>query len=165
MDECSPQTTANTQRLWSFTKPIKKKNTTKMRANTFGFYALNGESQIAFKENSKKESVCSFLEQIRESNPEGEIIIILDNFRSHRANKTREKAEKLGIYLVFLPPYSPDLNPIEYIWKSIKREISVVFIENVEHLKTRVKGLFTSFSKRWSFAQGWISKFSPPITN
>jgi len=45
-----------------------KKNTTKMRANTFGFYAINGKSVVDFKGNSKKESVCEFLEKIREKN-------------------------------------------------------------------------------------------------
>jgi hypothetical protein len=42
LDESSPQTTANTVRLWSFTKPVMFKNTTKLRANSFGLYALNG---------------------------------------------------------------------------------------------------------------------------
>jgi putative transposase len=32
-----------------------------------------------------------------------------------------KEAERLRIELVFLPPYSPDLNPIEYVWKSIKK--------------------------------------------
>jgi len=36
----------------------------------FGFYAIDGESVIDFKENSEKESVCEFLEKIRERNPE-----------------------------------------------------------------------------------------------
>ena len=70
LDETSPQLNANTQRLWSFNKPSVKKNTTKMRANTFGFYAINGESVVDFKEDSKKESVCEFLEKIREKNPD-----------------------------------------------------------------------------------------------
>lgn len=48
-------------------------------------------------------------------NPDGDIVIILDNFRSHHANRTREFAEANRIQLVFLPPYSPDLNPIEFI--------------------------------------------------
>ena len=60
LDETSPQLNANTQRLWSFNKPSVKKNTTKMKVNTFGFYAINGESVVNFKENSKKESVCEF---------------------------------------------------------------------------------------------------------
>jgi transposase len=36
-----------------------------------------------------------------------------------------DKAKELGLYLVYLPPYSPDLNPIEFIWKSIKRVLSI----------------------------------------
>ena len=84
-----------------------------MRANTFGFYAINGESVVDFKGDSKKESVCEFLEKIREKNPGKTIVIILDNFRSHWTEKTRRKARNLNIIPVSLPPYSPDLNPIE----------------------------------------------------
>jgi len=53
-DEASPQTTANTQRFWSFGTPIVCKNSTKYKANTFGFYALNGTSVVDFEKNSKK---------------------------------------------------------------------------------------------------------------
>jgi len=44
-----------------------------------------------------------------------------------------EFAKNIDIELVFLPPYSPHLNPIEYIWKSIKRIVSQTFIQDVEH--------------------------------
>jgi len=145
--------------LWSFSKPVVKKNTTKLKANTFGFYAINGNSVIDFKENSKKEAVCEFLEEIREANPDKPIIIILDNFRSHWANKTRETAEKLGIILVFLPPYSPDLNPIEFIWKSIKRELSPKLIKTLDELKNEIRECFNRFSKSLSYARKWIGKF------
>ena len=159
LDETAPQTAPNTQRLWSFTKPVIKKNTAKIRANTFGFYALNGESQIAFKENSKKQSVCDFLEQIRDANPEKDIVVILDNFRSHWANKTRDKALELNISLVFLPPYSPDLNPIEFIWKSIRRHISPLFIESKEVFFDTIQGVFTILAKSLSFAADWINEY------
>jgi len=159
LDQCSPQTTANTQRLWSFGKPRKKKNTTKIRANTFGFYSINGQSVVDFKENSKQESVCEFLSLIRQKNPEKEIVLILDNFRSHWAKKTRKHAKDLGIQLVFLPPYSPDLNPIEYIWKSIKRVLSTLLIESSDHLKHIVKEVFEKLSRKLSFAKGWIEQF------
>ena len=57
-----------------------------------------------------------------------------------------KEAERLGIELVFLPPYSPDLNPIEYIWKSIKRIISTMFIRHIDDMRN--KGSFLSaFSK------------------
>ncbi len=101
--------------MLSFTKPEFKKNTTKLRANAFGFYALNGTSVIDFMQNSRKESVCEFLTKIRSKNIKRRIVVILDRFSSHRAFDTIKCAEKLGIILVFLPPYSPDLNPIEYI--------------------------------------------------
>ena len=45
------------------------------------------------------------------------IIIILDNFRSHHANKTITKTIELDKTLAFHPQYSPDLNPIKFIWK------------------------------------------------
>jgi len=159
MDETSPQTTANTQRLWSFTKPSIIKNTTQMRANTFGFYPINGNSVVDFKDHSKKEDVCEFLELIRSKNPIKCIVVILDNFRSHWANKTREKAKELGIILAFLPPYSPDLNPIEFIWKSIKREVSAIFIESVEYLKTIIREAFIRLSSSLSYAEKWMNYF------
>lgn len=66
LDERGPQTTANTQGYGRSAKASIIKDTTRYKANTFGFYAPNGASVISFMENSKKESVCSFLEEIRE---------------------------------------------------------------------------------------------------
>jgi len=60
LDESSPQTTANTQKMLSFNKPEIYKNTSKLKANTFGFYALNGASVVDFMENSKKRGYVNF---------------------------------------------------------------------------------------------------------
>ena len=57
--------------------------------------------------------------------------------------------------------YSPDLNPIEFIWKSIKRVISIVFVENVEALKKIIERTFYKLAKSLSFAKSWIEKFIP----
>jgi putative transposase len=159
LDESSPQTTANTQRLLSFKKPIIFKNTTKYKANTFGFYALNGVSVIDFKDHSKKEDVCEFLKDIALHNPNKEIVLILDNFRSHRAKESIKCANDLNIKLIFLPPYSPDLNPIEFIWKSIKRIISQHFIKDLGYLRRVISEKFLDFASHISFANSWIKKF------
>jgi putative transposase len=106
-DETSPQTTANTVKLWSFHKPEVIKNTTRLKANTFGFYALNGKSVVDFKEHSKKEDVVDFLYEIRKHNPDKEIILILDNFRSHKASTVALVAAEIKITLIFLPPLFP----------------------------------------------------------
>ncbi len=158
-DESSPQTTANTQRLLSFQKPVVYKNTTKYKANAFGFYPLNGTPVIDFKEHSKKEDVCDFFKEIRFRNPEKEIVVILDNFRSHRAKDSIKCAQECSIKLIFLPPYSPDLNPIEFIWKSIKRVISHTFIRDLDHLRKIILENFLNYASRLSFAERWIEKF------
>lgn len=145
--------------MWSFKKPTICKNTTNLRANSFGFYALNGKSVIDFKKHSKKEDVCEFLREIKSKNSGKNIAVVLDNFSSHRASATVDFAAENGIELVYLPPYSPDLNPIEFIWKSIKRVVSKTFITDLDHMKDIIRDCFLKFATGFSFAKRWIEKF------
>lgn len=48
-------------------------------------------------------------------------LIILDNAAFHKTEMTRKLVEKFNCKLLFLPPYSPHLNPIEHLWANIKR--------------------------------------------
>ena len=160
IDEASPQNTANTVRVWSFGKVVIDKNTTRFKTNTIGFYAIRGKSIKDFLINSKAESIAGFLEKIREENASYRaIIVVIDNFSSHRSKIVKEKAEELGIYLVYLPPYSPDLNPIEFIWKSIKRELSLVLARDLDEMKSFIGRAWDNLSKLLTFAKGWIEKF------
>jgi len=159
IDESSPQTTSNTVRLWSFFKPEKIKNTKTYKVNSFGFYSINGFNVIDFKDNSKIEDFQEFLLKLRQRNGEKKITAILDNFSTHRSKRVINYANSLNIDLVFLPPYSPDLNPIEFIWKSIKRILSTSFIGSLEHMRYIVAKAFYDFSKSISFAKNWIIKF------
>jgi len=84
---------------------------------------------------------------------------MLDNFRSNHAKLTTETARKLNIDLVFLPPYSPDLNPIEFIWKTIKRELSPIFIETQEQIQNLIEKHFQNYSKSITYAKKWVKKF------
>jgi len=70
------------------------------------------------------ESICDLLRAIRQKNPSGEFVhLVMDNARYNRAKKVKELAEELGIILVYLPPYSPNLNPIERLWKFFKKKV------------------------------------------
>ncbi|MHC1582040.1 MAG: transposase [Candidatus Syntropharchaeia archaeon] len=49
---------------------------------------------------------------------------------------------------VFLPPYSPDLNPIEQIWRIIKRVLSPLFIKTLDELKEVISSSFYGLTQR-----------------
>jgi len=50
-------------------------------------------------------------------------VLILDNVSFHRLEKTRTLVERAGCEILFSPPYSPDLNPIEKYWANLKVKI------------------------------------------
>ena len=47
-------------------------------------------------------------------------VVIMDNLAAHKSSRVRAQIESAGAELVFLPPYSPDLNPIELAWSKMK---------------------------------------------
>ncbi len=68
--------------------------------------------------------VCEMLVKIAlKRTAEVPITIILDNARYQRCKVVTEKAAELGIELLFLPPYSPNLNLIERLWKFVKKQV------------------------------------------
>jgi len=48
-------------------------------------------------------------------------VVVMDNLSSHKRARTRERIECAGAEVLFLPPYSPDLNPIELVFSKIKQ--------------------------------------------
>ena len=160
LDEASPQLTANTVRVWHFGNGEVVKDTTKRKANTIGFYAIAGHSVHDFLEGSTAAAIAEFLPKIREANAEfGVVVVVLDNFTSHRAVRLQQAAEDNDILLVYLPPYSPDLNPIEFIWKSIKRAISTRFIHSTDEMQRVITVAWDESAKHSSFAKSWIKRF------
>ena len=137
---------------------------------TFGFLALNGKDAVMVSEKAKASDMVEFLEVIREENGGGQnggegvrpILMVLDNARVHIASSVREKAEELHITEAFLPPYSPDLMPIEFGWKDWKRELSAYlnFDDSVYMAKETALNLFSQ--RKYSYAKHWICKFMCP---
>jgi putative transposase len=159
VDESSQNINSNTQRVWSFKDLKTKRITAHLKANSIGCFMLNGHDSIMFPNQTKSEDFCQFLMDIRSRNSINRICLVLDNFATHKAKKVREKADELDIKLIYLPPYSPDLNPIEYLWKSIKRIISVSNIESKQELLDIVRDGFFGLTSNLSSARMWIPRF------
>ena len=63
----------------------------------------------------------AFVEQVLVPELRPGDVVILDNLSSHKSARARQLIESRGAHLEFLPPYSPDLNPIEMVFSKIKQ--------------------------------------------
>ncbi len=94
---------------WKTTTLIAALGITGLRCSTVVDGAINGDVFEAFVEQVL----------VPELGPRD--VVIMDNLSSHKRARTRELIEATGARLVFLPPYSPDLNPIELIFAKVKQ--------------------------------------------
>ena len=63
-------------------------------------------------------------------------VVVMDNLPGHRLTKVRQLIESTGARLLYLPPYSPDFNPIEMIWSKVKRLLRTAAARTVDALHT-----------------------------
>lgn len=78
------------------------------------------------------ETFQTFMEQFSLQNSKELKVIVLDNGAFHKAKKLQVPD---NIILIFLPPYSPELNPAEKIWQNFKRQFTNEFFKTIEELK------------------------------
>lgn len=61
-------------------------------------------------------------------------VVVMDNLASHKHPRVRELIESAGAKLLYLPPYSPDFNPIEMIWSKVKRLLRSTAARSIDAL-------------------------------
>jgi transposase len=71
-------------------------------------------------------------------------IVIMDNLGSHKAQSIRKAVRKAGAKLWFLPPYSPDLNPIKHTFSKIKHTLRIAENTTVPALHDNLAKLITN---------------------
>jgi putative transposase len=97
--------------------------------------AINGETFLAY------------VEQVLVPTLESDDIVIMDNLGSHKVAGVREAIEAVGATLLYLPPYSPDLNPIEQLFAKLKALLRKAAARTFEALLAAIAaalGAFTS---------------------
>lgn len=91
----------------------------------YGFYVLNNHQvHIWPAERANKEITNEMLERLNQDELGPKPTVIWDGAPAHRAILVREKAEELGLEIVRLPGYSPDLMPVEHLWKWLREEVT-----------------------------------------
>jgi len=127
-----------------------KTNSGRQRVNINGAVELKSLHIISRScETVNKNSICDLLRAIRMKNPDDEkIYFILDNAPYNRAKKVRKLAKQLEIRLLYLPPYSPNLNPIERLWKFMKKKVMANhYYEDLETFRAEVMEFFRTIRK------------------
>src|ERR1700751_3043328 len=74
-------------------------------------------------------------------------IVILDNLGSHKGRKARDAIRTKGAHLLFLPPYSPDLNPLEQVFSKLKHPMRAAEPRTIETTWRKAGDLLDLFSQ------------------
>ena len=110
--------------VWCFERLFVKAPSGRQRLNVLA--ALNATTREIFTVKNltyiTSETVCELLRLLAGAHPTVPITIVLDNARYQRCQLVQNLAQSLGIELLFLPPYSPNLNLIERFWKFVKKK-------------------------------------------
>lgn len=100
-------------------------NSGRHRYNVLGVYCTQTHEHlfILTEDNINQDKVIDLLQHLRAKHPgEGMIYLVLDNASYNKALRVREQAEASRITIKYQPPYSPNLNLIERLWKFMRKE-------------------------------------------
>lgn len=111
--------------LWCFTRIFVRSSSGRHRFNVLGALCATTHRLIKVCNTGyiNSESVCELLHKIKDASAKLPITVVLDNARYQRCKLVQATAAALGIELLFLPTYSPNLNLIERLWKFTKKKV------------------------------------------
>lgn len=81
---------------------------------------LDGQRYTTFSGGTTVERFKRYLETDLLPHLNGNSVLIMDNMKSHHAKAVKKLLDSSGIRYIYLPPHSPDLNPIEKLWSKVK---------------------------------------------
>ena len=81
-------------------------------------------------------------------------VVVMDNLSAHKVAGVRERIELTGAALLYLPPYSPDLNPIEKAWSKLKQKLRALEPRTVQALDHAIELLLPTLTPQ--DAQAWF---------
>jgi transposase len=129
--------------IWCLTRIFIKSPSGRKRFNVLGALNAINHQVITVTNDTYITSiqVCELLKKIAELGLKIPITLVLDNARYQNCKLVKELAENLGIELLFLPTYSPNLNLIERLWKWVKKKcLYGQYYENFTDFQQSISG-------------------------
>jgi len=97
----------------------------------------------------------AYLEQVLCPGLRSGQIVILDNLAAHKVDGVQRLVESTGARLLYLPPYSPDFNPIEQAWSKIKQLLRAAKARTIETLETAIADALAAITR--DNARAWFA--------
>jgi len=117
----------------------------------YGQWSANGEIFLQFIENQ----LCPKLKPHH--------VVVMDNVKFHQVKGVRELIEETGAMLIYLPPYHPELNPIENMCSKIKNSLRTSSARTNRTFKKSIKIAFESIQPKdllgWFINAGYLDQF------
>ena len=135
-DEAAVQMQQNPKYGW---RPTGGRETSKTTFSTRSIRMFGAMSKdrliISIVDSTNSETFQEFLEGIRRDHPK--FYMVLDNVSYHKSKAIQKYVESAGddIAFEFLPPYTPQLNPIETAWRDLKRRLAGRYFKSTDELK------------------------------
>lgn len=122
--------------------PLRKPQNTTVLSS----FRLNGETAYTtYSGGTTSERFVDYLRNVLIPTLSPDSIVVMDNMRSHHTRAVKDLLEQAGVQYLYLPPYSPDLNPIEKMWSKLK-----AFLRRQKFVCWRTcRMLFALLSKRF----------------
>jgi transposase len=110
--------------LWSFARLFVRAASGRQRFNVLGAWNAMTRELMAVTNTTvvNTETMCELLRKLAAQGLSGPVTVVLDNARYQRNAVVQALAASLGMELLYLPSYSPNLNVIERLWRFVKRE-------------------------------------------
>jgi len=127
--------------VWCFTRIFIRTGSGRKRYNVLGAVETKDHDWISVQTTGSinAQVVIELIKKIHRKYSKEEITLVMDNARYQYNAEVRALAESLGIELLYLPPYSPNLNLIERVWKLVKSKcLRNKYYENFDDFQTAI---------------------------
>lgn len=160
-DETGVRSDSNSGTTWGKVgkTPIVRRTGKRLRLNVIGAMSRRGDFKfMVYKKNMNGELFIEFLKRLmyKRKRP---VILVVDSHQAHTAKIVEKYVDSLNgkLKLIFLPPYSPEINPQEYGWNALKtRKVAAARISNMNDLRKSTRSVLRKWQKNPNLVKGFF---------